>query len=384
MDFDDPFDDHDGPSFSLANWQRQLTEDAGPYEAVCFKLASSCGAIPLGSFLSGEYQDLDLQFHQRGQGKETTAKGPEKTDGEPSSAVKPDGDFESPWLAPTASLPSLPPLQALPPQEALDVLHQTCIRLTGADQALDYDVVEAQSQCFECILTVTSLIGTKRAYKSGEGRPSIHEAKQEAAKVAVEMGVVDFIRTGDSDVSKHKKAELIARAKIESKLQEACKPPHPSIQQIEDCCLEWRAGKVVPNWAYYRLTPQSTERGASLRLALSLHQAKSYSSDARYESKEQARAACAEIAIEEGVLDYIKYGNGQTSPPPEEERSSPNLVVAQRLSLLEYFEGLPRPFPVDSGNTMNVSDLHPVSRLNILVQNSRVPRLKINYYGTNS
>jgi hypothetical protein len=111
---------------------------------------------------------------------------------------------------------------------------------------------------------VTSLKGTKRAYKSGEGRPSIHEAKQEAARVAVEMGVVDFIQTGDSDVSKHKKAELIARAKIESKLQEASRPLHPAIQQIEDCCLAWRAGKVIPSWAYYRLTPQST--GESLVL----------------------------------------------------------------------------------------------------------------------
>jgi hypothetical protein len=127
-----------------------------------------------------------------------------------------------------------------------------------------------------------------------------------------------------------------------------------------------------------------SEWGTSLRLALSLHQARSYSSDAKYESKEEARAACAKIAIEEGVLDYIKYGNGQKSPPPKEERTTPNLVVAQRLSLQEYFEGLPRPFPVDIGNTMNVSDLHPVSRVNTLIQNSRVPQLKMNYYGTNS
>lgn len=157
MDFDDLPDDNDGASFSLANWQRQLTEDTRPYEAVCFRLASSCGAIPLGSFLSGEYQDLDLNYHKRGQGKETTAKGPEKTSGEP-SAVEPDGDFESPRLTPTASLASLPPSQALPPQDALDVLHQTCLRLTGTDQALDYDVVEVQPQCSLSLLAFAFMI----------------------------------------------------------------------------------------------------------------------------------------------------------------------------------------------------------------------------------
>jgi hypothetical protein len=148
MDFDDLPDDNGGTSLSLANWHGQPTEETRPYEAVCFRLASSCGAIPLQSFLSGEYQHLDLNYHQpRARGKEMTAKGPEKTDGEPSSAVEPDGDFESSRVSRTASLASLPLSQALPPQEALEILHQTCLRLTGTDQALDYGVVEAQPQC---------------------------------------------------------------------------------------------------------------------------------------------------------------------------------------------------------------------------------------------
>ena len=168
MDSDDAFDDPTNvASQSLANWQKGSGDDepqTRPFESVSLTLATNCGAIPLGSFLSGEYQDLDLNYHQRraaalqlqlriNTDEAATKEGQvEKAGGEPlsSSAVEPEGDCPSLGQTPTGapSLPSslTPSEPPLPPQEALDVLHQICLRLTGTDQALDFDIVEAQPQ----------------------------------------------------------------------------------------------------------------------------------------------------------------------------------------------------------------------------------------------
>lgn len=66
------------------------------------------------------------------------------------------------------------------------------------------------------------------------------------------MGALDFIRTGEADVQKHKKAELIERAKVEGRKLEEGKPVDRCVQEIEECCVEWRAGRVQPCWVWYR------------------------------------------------------------------------------------------------------------------------------------
>jgi hypothetical protein len=81
----------------------------------------------------------------------------------------------------------------------------------------------------------------------------------QAAKIAVEMGAIDFIVSGDADALKAKKGLLLNPFDVEidtemneiapgmSKYTEEEEP----LQLIEDACTEWRAGKVKPHWVTY-------------------------------------------------------------------------------------------------------------------------------------
>jgi hypothetical protein len=62
------------------------------------------------------------------------------------------------------------------------------------------------------------------------------------------MGAIDFITTGGTDLSKPKGlilAPLDASGESDSAAPE---PEDQSVKEIEDCCAEWRAGRVKPNW----------------------------------------------------------------------------------------------------------------------------------------
>jgi len=81
----------------------------------------------------------------------------------------------------------------------------------------------------------------------------------QAAKIAVEMGAIDFITSGDADALKAKKGFLLNPFDVEidnemsemvpgmSKYTEEEEP----LKWIEDACGEWRAGRVKPHWVTY-------------------------------------------------------------------------------------------------------------------------------------
>lgn len=81
----------------------------------------------------------------------------------------------------------------------------------------------------------------------------------QAAKIAVEMGAIDFITSGDADALKAKKGLLLNPFDVEidnemseiapgmSKYTEEEEP----LRLIEDACAEWRAGRVKPHWVAY-------------------------------------------------------------------------------------------------------------------------------------
>lgn len=108
-----------------------------------------------------------------------------------------------------------------------------------------------------------------------------------------------------------------------------------------------------------------------------------YSTDATFASKDEAKASCARQAVEDGVLEYIKFGNGQKAPPPKDLPSRPGTSHSQRYSLQEYFETLPRPFPVDVGHK-SAHEFQAASWLNSMIQHTKIPQFKTAYYYTNS
>lgn len=65
------------------------------------------------------------------------------------------------------------------------------------------------------------------------------------------MGALDFILKGDSDSVKDKKQSFLSTSGTGN--TGAHDKPDPSTPEglIDKCLLEWRAGKIHPEWIFY-------------------------------------------------------------------------------------------------------------------------------------
>jgi hypothetical protein len=114
---------------------------------------------------------------------------------------------------------------------------------------------------------------------------------------------------------------------------------------------------------------------------LTPHAFRSYSTDSLYASRQEAKAACAKNALEEGVLEYIKHGNGQTErPKPEkgsgsvkEENVTPEPEKAA-LSLQVFYESLPQPFHEPVGDK-SAYEINGPAWINTTLQTARGAQL---------
>lgn len=112
----------------------------------------------------------------------------------------------------------------------------------------------------QCILTIMHPNGSLRSYQTEPTFSRKNVAKAQAAKIALEMGALDFIQTGDSDALKAKKGLLSSPFdNADSFLRERAsqspvEPPEDDklINEIESSCTRWRAGDVTPQWFFYR------------------------------------------------------------------------------------------------------------------------------------
>lgn len=92
--------------------------------------------------------------------------------------------------------------------------------------------------------------------------------------------------------------------------------------------------------------------------------------------------------MKEGVLDFIKFGNGQTQPAKaaaDDLEDSGGVVreftpppPPKGLTLQEFFETLPRPFPENIGD-MSVNEFNAPAWLNLILQSARGGRLASSY-----
>ncbi|EAU84114.2 hypothetical protein CC1G_06976 [Coprinopsis cinerea okayama7 len=408
-----------------------------PFERVCFNLSRHCGAVPLASFLANDYQDLDIRdyhilpFGQTPTDNEPTdanlatlqaaTVGPEfrgvqdGEEGQPARAGAPSGatlPLGGPASATTDSLVPKPStcgttgshptssssttdsklLHSKPtPENAQDMLEQTCLRLCGTTEGLlIWEVFrDHKLNTFGAILTVTSLTGLQRTYRTPSPQyPTGLQAKREAAYLAIQMGALDFLRTGEEDRMKHKKEELVARAKIaeqqsRQQREEKGEDEDDAVRLVEEAC-ERKHAKIY--WVPYRNPTNREQWGMALRVALSLHQAETYSTEATFESKAKAKAQCASTALKEDLLEYLKSGEGNGEPSarfPSGLGIQLQRAASHRYSLQEYFDTLPKPFPIEVGQK-SALDLKPVNWVNSLVQGTKVPGLKVNYYFTSS
>jgi len=153
------------------------------------------------------------------------------------------------------------------------------------------------------------------------------------------MGAVPFLRYGEESRTR--------LAKLDAKLKEHKEGEGPqeggiadgekAILEIENSCTEWRAGSVIPQWIYLveqrlpngmssslassalcslTLPLSDLAFGCALKITLSPHIQRTYSIlvSVDYPKKSLAKAACAKLAIEDGVIDFIKHGDGLEQP----------------------------------------------------------------------
>jgi len=218
------------------------------------------------------------------------------------------------------------------------------------------------------------------------------------------MGAIDFIISGDPDALKAKKGLLLnpndvevdhENTEITPGMQKYTEEEEP-LKLIEEACAEWRAGKVRPHWVTYndsknkksacgivtfpRFTNCLIEHGAALRISLNAHVFRAYSTDPVHTYQRLAKLACARIAVEEGVVDFIKYGNGQTQPAKtvdDDHETTRDLTPPpppKGLTLQEFYDTLPRPFPEDVGE-MTALEINSPAWLNLTMQSARGGRL---------
>lgn len=269
------------------------------------------------------------------------------------------------------------------------VLHQICSQTFGSIDALNYEIIEEEGkEKKRCILTITRPNGATRSYTSKPEFARKAAARAAAASVAVDMGAIEFIKYGSPDAVVKRGlvlAPLDAPGSVQAPLPTAAEED-PAVQEIEECCVEWRAGRVKPRWIFLIDSKPTGKYGCALQIKLSLHLFRACSVDVDYASFEEAKAACAADATAEGILDFIKFGNGQTAPaerrlfaPQEDEAQSSPPPIA--LTLQGFFEALPRPLP-EPVDDKTVAEINAPGWLNTLVQSARGGKLELKFIWT--
>ncbi|KAG1881147.1 hypothetical protein F4604DRAFT_465963 [Suillus subluteus] len=281
---------------------------------------------------------------------------------------------------------------------AISRLHQTSQRTFGSIEPLKFEFIEEAGQrSKKCILTISRPNGSIRSYATDPVYSRKSDAKSAAATLAIEMGALDFITHGDPEELKLKRGLVLAsinssqnQERIRAEIGSTENPDsNNAIEQIETCCAEWRGGSIAPHWVALLEPKVGHTQGCALRIELSPHVIKVYASDTIYNTYNEAKAACAEAALREGVLDFIKHGNGQLRPASPQLYSTPsssdiNGVSANKQppsTLQAFYESLPRPFP-ESFESKDANELGAPGYMNTLVQNARGGKLTTTFIFT--
>jgi hypothetical protein len=196
-----------------------------------------------------------------------------------------------------------------------------------------------------CILTISRPNGLSRSYRTKAEFARKPEAKMAAASSAIKLGALSFIKFGDTTKRGLVLAKLDAGVKKdEGDTEVGLKSGNEgqsgediegtkAIAEIDRCCFEWRAGSVIPKWVYLveKKLPEGDSSillytkhdlmaliafGCALKLSLSSHIQRTYSVlvSSDYTKKSHAKAACAKLALEQGVIEFIRHGDGLKEP----------------------------------------------------------------------
>lgn len=265
-------------------------------------------------------------------------------------------------------------------------------------------------------MTITRPNGARKSYTTPAVFTRKNEAKAQTTALAIEMGALEFIATGETDSSKIKNGLVLAPLQAHdgaaaAEAEAPVEPEDPAVIRIEECCVEWRVGRVKPYWValkeqkfgsskwneyqigeFLTIIP-AAEQGSALRIELSPHSLRVYSTDTKYDTLSEAKAACARLALDQGILEFIKHGNGQVDPEkPLSPTSDADVDVQEAetktdssplppLTLQAFYETFPQPFPGDFGDK-SAAEINAPSWLNTAIQSARGAKLSSNFVWT--
>lgn len=241
-----------------------------------------------------------------------------------------------------------------------------------------------------CLLTITRPNGDKRTYISPTVHSKKYDAKTSVAAHAVNNGALDFIVSGESGATPARSASAPVAEAVNTALE-----MDESVKAIEQCCLDWTEGKVKPFWLNINepkfgrsasvnpcahcvlLRPVDCEAfGCALRIRIGRNNSRVYSVNTVYTSPGDAKKACADAALADGVVDYIKSWQANAVDQPPDELGSPAPITLQ-----QFFESLPQPFPETvTGNS--AADINGPAWLNTTIQAARGGKLVPNFIYT--
>lgn len=276
-------------------------------------------------------------------------------------------------------------------QTAISRLHQTCQRVYGC--SLKFEFLEGRghasllilcrfllhSACFsakQCILSITRPNGASRCYKTEPIFSKKIEAKAHVATIAINMGAIEFIMTGD--------VKPRGRASHTSSDDAGTQ-----ITQIHDACLA-RGDEIKPHWYALRdpkygssaslilfvhhPTHTHVDHGCALKVQLSLHSFRVYCSDTTFDTYDAAKLECAKTAISQGVIDYIKNETAVYSA----QNGAFSSKLPDVISLQSFYDSLPRPFP-ENFEDKTAAEINAPGYLNGIVQAARGSKFTLTF-----
>jgi hypothetical protein len=279
--------------------------------------------------------------------------------------------------------------------------------------------------------------------------------------VAVGLNVINFIKYGEVN-SKSRSNAIVESLDTPTRLrvedgkglsfadQRETDVDDVNVRSISECCVKWRAGLVKPVYVHFSeptvmprsessyfmawspadlkvtvsgkkskalIPPTEDElmalrQGCALKIEISQHTMRVFSVHHIYKTRAEAKAAVAAVAIKQGVLDFIKYANGQTAPMVfvrelegdadenlnrevinETNMASKEVTIdatavnvtlkkhqipIDAMTLQAFTNSLPKPFPETPG-LKPTGEGNPVGWLNAAAQSARGSRMSITW-----
>ncbi|KAF8519305.1 hypothetical protein JB92DRAFT_2786838 [Gautieria morchelliformis] len=251
-----------------------------------------------------------------------------------------------------------------------------------------------------CILTVSRPNGLSRSYRTKAEFTRNTDAKIAAASSAIKLGAVNFIRHGDTSAVGGRRGLVLAKldagvkkdeGDTEALLKNAIDAKggddsdgDRAVAEIEKCCFDWRAGSVIPRWVFLVEKKISDAFGCALKISLSSNVQRTYSVlvSIDHPRKSLAKAACAKLALEQGVIEFIKHGDGLKEPivvPFVGAEATLPPTPPTGMTLQAFHAALPKPLP-DQIGTKSSGESNAVAWLNTMVQTAKGSRMTVTFH----